>query len=235
MKQLIFNLPESTSRTQTHVVTIPRLKEIVSNIVNTGNVTIKNIDLEKEEVTLELRNGSYHRSELAGGSYTPSDSKYVSLYPGYIETAKSWYVKQGSAWVYLRGEYIRAPSTYSYNSGGYSGTLSQTGNYITTFSRDNPLPPSTDGYPEGQWYVTQWREYSQEYGGTVTRPASDTRWWRYYYKYVVTINYDEKGFNLQVKKDGSLKPANQGWVKTGGALRPIEKIQTKKDGVLREV
>lgn len=232
MKQLTFNLPESSSRTQTHIVTIPKLKEILSSVTNTGNVTVKKI--EGEKVTIEVTGGSYSRYEQRG-SYTPGDSKTISMYPGYTETRKEYYRKQGSSWVFWKWVTDPAPSSYVYNVDGYSGTLSSTATTTLVTSESYPLPPTTEGFSEGEGNLTQYVVRSVMYRGTVTKPAVDNTYYIYYYKYNVTINYEEKGFNLQVKKDGALKLANQGWVKIGGALRPIEKMQVKKDGTLREV
>lgn len=234
MKQIIFNLPESTSSTQTHIVTVPKLKEIVSSLVNTGQVIIKAVAADK--VTLEVKGGNYHRSEYAGGSYTPGDSKYLTDYPGYEDVYTTYYKKQGANWVYWKQvKTVTAQSSYYYNSGGFSGTLSRTGNDFLSNTVEEALPPTTDGYYEGEGYSTSWVYYSQEYGGTVTSPSSDNRYYNYYYKYNVTINYEEKGFNLRVKKDGALKKATEGWVKVGGVLKPIENIHTKVNGVLKEV
>jgi len=155
MAQKIFNLPESTSRTQTHVLTVPNLKEITSIKVDTGTVTIEKI--EGDKVTIKVSGGSYSRREQTGGSYIPADSKYIDgITRGYASESD-------------------IPSTISYNSDGYSGTLYLgTGDYAPVYS---PQVYGKDK-PWVAWFY-----------GTVTRPASDTRTWRYYYQYNVTVNY----------------------------------------------
>ncbi|MED4455891.1 Ig-like domain-containing protein [Metabacillus fastidiosus] len=142
--KLFNNLPESTSRTQTHVLTIPGLKTVNKITVNTGSVTITKI--EGDKVTIQVSVGTYTRRVQTGGSYTPSDSKTLS-----------------TAYGYAIGESY--PSSRSYSSGGYSGTL--TVESVNVVGNNN--------------IVT--------YSGLVTKPASDTRTYTYYYEYDVTVDY----------------------------------------------
>jgi hypothetical protein len=91
---------ESTARTQTQSLTIPKLKSVKSVTVNTGTVTYSVSD---QTITFQLQNGSVSRTVQTGGSYTPADSKTVTE----SRTSSS----------------NNLPSSIPYNSGGYSGTL----------------------------------------------------------------------------------------------------------------
>lgn len=101
MVQKIFNLSESSNRTQTHVITIPGLKSISSVSTNTGTATVKKV--EGDKITIEVGGGTYSRRVQTGGSYTPADSKEVKEI-GYTSV----------------NENIRS---ISYNKDGYRGTL----------------------------------------------------------------------------------------------------------------
>lgn len=92
--------PESTSQTQTQTWTIPYLKSVNNVSVNTGTVTYSVSD---DTITFNLSGGTYSRRVQTGGSYTPSDSKTASD----SRTSSS----------------NDLPSSISYSSGGYSGTL----------------------------------------------------------------------------------------------------------------
>ncbi|MGG0810958.1 Ig-like domain-containing protein [Brevibacillus laterosporus] len=63
------------------------------------------------------------------------------------------------------------PSSIPYSQGGYSGTLYKSGGVVTR----EPLP--------GAWHFTQ------NYSGTVTKPAVDTRTYDYFYAYTATVDY----------------------------------------------
>lgn len=173
MAQKIFNLPESTSRTQTHTITIPSLKEVENISVNTGTVTIEKI--EGDKVTIRVSGGSYSRKVQTGGSYIPADSKYID----------------GTTRGYASESDI--PSTISYNSGGYSGTL--------TLDRYDYAPMI---YGESKPWVA-W------YSGTVIRPASDTRTYAYYYQYNVTVNYIDNSPPTISGQDQNLGDKNLGF------------------------
>lgn len=152
--------PESTSRTQTHSLKLPNLKSISSVSVNTGNVSYS---VSGETVTFTFSNGAVSRTVQTGGTYTPADSKTVSTSRTYSSSGAC------SAPTY--------PSTIYYNYDGYSGILSKTS-------------ASSGGFQlceaDGHYYATT---ATVSYSGTVTRPASDTRTYAYYYQYTVTINY----------------------------------------------
>jgi hypothetical protein len=108
MAQKVFNLPESTSRAQTHIITIPGLKSISNISVNTGTAAVEKV--EGDKVTIKLSGGSYSRRVQTGGSYTPADSKTVSA----------------MRIVYMEDIAI-AMQEVEYSSEGYTGTLYKTG------------------------------------------------------------------------------------------------------------
>lgn len=232
MARKVFNLPESTSRTQTHTITIDKLRDIISISVNTGDVEITAIN--GEEVTLLFRNGSYSRRVLIGGSYTPSHTKSVKIREvgQILYTYARW---NGTSWElnYKTSIYKDYP-TKTYNKDGYSGTITR-GEYFGAVSTSVPLPDGNDHGYVGELYGYKSEERDYYFSGEVTRPASDTRTYNYYYQYNVTVNYEEGGFEFAIKKDGVLKTATQGWVKVGGQLRGIASVHIKKDGQLKEV
>jgi hypothetical protein len=226
---------ESTARTQTQSLTIPKLKSIKSVTVNTGTVTYSVSD---QTITFQLQNGSVSRTVQTGGSYTPADSKTVtdsrtsssnnlpSSIPynsgGYSGTLYGQGVTQtvvsGSAGdsktvtetrtyegsVFEAGNWDQVyaaalaglPSSISYNSGGYTGTLTKTSAKIIS-QRTKKSGDSSTFYAtaEGTYSGTVTKpdtrvyQYSQNYSGIVTKPASDTRTYAYYYQYTVTVDY----------------------------------------------
>lgn len=96
---------ESTDRTSTHVVSLSALIKLNSVSVNTGDVKV--LGINGSNVTVEVSNGSSVHQELKSGSYTPSDSKTVSSSES--SSSRSF------------------PSSMSYNSAGYVGTLYKSG------------------------------------------------------------------------------------------------------------
>lgn len=228
MAQKVFNLPESTSRTQTYNITVPGLKEIENISVNTGTVSIEKV--EGEEVTIRLASGSYSRRVKTGGS--AADSKWVTNQPsasynsgGYSGTLTK-YTYSGS---YTPKDSKEATATreisgldrwsgndpgdtYSYSSGGYSGTL-------YTYKAEGSGKMST--LPDG----TQLEGRIIYYKGTVTKPASDTRVYRYegtvtkpdtrtyqnYYRYNVTVNYIDNSPPTVSGQDANLGDKNTGF------------------------
>jgi hypothetical protein len=103
---------ESTSRSQTQSTTITNLTQVLSVSVDNGNVSYS---VSGDRITFNLSNGTGYQVQT-GGSYTPPDSKTVtatrSTSPG--------------------GNPDSLPSSISYNSGGYSGTLTKTGSATVT-------------------------------------------------------------------------------------------------------
>ncbi len=141
--------------------------------------------------TLSKSGSSY----VSSGSYTPADSKYISGYNSGISNTYQTFRWNGSSWT-LIDEYLGGlPNSISYNSGGYSGTLSKNFWLIS----ESGSPPSNPVI--GSTY-TVYKSWGYDYYGTVTRPASDTRIYRqdysgyayaggyiYYYSYIATLNY----------------------------------------------
>lgn len=144
VKSKVFTFSETSSRTQTQTITINNLKSISKVTTNTGTAVVQN--LSGNVGTIQLSGGSASRTVQTGGSYTPGDSKSVSD---------------------TRLSDTGAPSSISYNSGGYSGTLSLTGSENT----------NTLGL------------IRYFYSGTVYKPASDTRTYTSYYQYTITVEY----------------------------------------------
>ena len=156
MAQKVFNLPERTTSTQTHTITVPNLKKIVSVTSNRGIVSVESVN--GNEVTLRVSGGSYTRQVQTGGSYTASHTKEVSTTRSKSESDYNLDVSLGKE---------SFPSSVSYNSDGYTGTL--------------PFIKLVDN---GALIIAL-------YTGNVTKPASDTRTYTYYYQYDVTINYED--------------------------------------------
>lgn len=175
--------PESTSRTQTQTWTIPNVKSVSSVKVSSGNVSYS---VSGSTVTFNLSNGTVTRTQLTGGSYTPADTKTVNqTIRYYLKQYSKW---NGTQWVLSRetlSPYSSVQSSISYNSGGYVGSLGQNGyNYVDSEGYPSPSNPSV-----GQEYQSASASVDYYYSGPVTRPASDTRTYAYYYQYTVTIDY----------------------------------------------
>lgn len=135
-------------------------------------------------------------SYVDSGSYTPADSKTATS--SNAQAVYQDWKYQGGVWVYVGQPYWNAPSSRSYNSGGYSGTL-----YLQNGPNASPPYPSGSG-STGATTTTN-AAGTANYSGTVTKPAEDTRIWRQdyagniygpssytdYYAYVVTLTYTD--------------------------------------------
>jgi len=231
MNTIVFNPNESTSRTQTHTFTIDDLVSVESVSVNTGSVSV--VSVVDDVVTLSCVNGAYTRQVLAGGSYTPADSKTVT---NTISQSFSYEIYWSSYKYFLR-VYPPSPSSgISYNSGGYSGTLNITNPMALEDQVVSILNNINNSYDYDDGIKTGSTSAVFSYSGTVTKPASDTRYYTYYYQYIITINYIIKSFpDLQIKINGELKVSDMGWVKINGELKQISTITIKDNGVLKEV
>lgn len=184
MATKIFTFPESTSRTQTHTVTISDLVSVSSVTVNTGNVTLQSVN--GKNVTIQCSNGAYSRRVQTGGSYTPSDTKTVTR--SYIVTGTREFVWDASSQKWLHNNTTwDIPPSQNYNYDGYSGTLYPTGSLYNIPSVSGTTP-SSPGSTHGQKTSVIIRA-TQDYSGSVTKPGSDTRTYQYYYQYTVTIDY----------------------------------------------
>lgn len=171
MTQFTTKSTESTNSTQTLTFTIPRLKEISSIKVGTGKVEITSI--VGDQVTVKLSGGSYTRRVQTGGSYTASDSKTVTD----TRTGTRYTTCAGGSLEYS------IPSTLNYNSGGYTGTLTTATTSTTSDVTYTDCPVGSAVSRSTSVNVTR------TYSGTVTKPASDTRTYAYYYQYDITVDY----------------------------------------------
>lgn len=208
------NLPERTSSTQTHTITLPSLVAIKAITSNRGSVTVKSIDGDK--VTVEVKGASYTRRVQTGGSYTASDSKFVTNQSspnynsgGYSGTLSS-YVASGSytpadsktVTTTKSANYedfqnyfellptqeaalqkVGLTSSLSYDSGGYKGTL----NRVSVNASGDSIVGNYSGTVTKPASDTRYYRYE----GTVTKPASDTRTYDYYYQYDITVEYED--------------------------------------------
>ncbi|MGG3874854.1 Ig-like domain-containing protein [Brevibacillus laterosporus] len=106
------------------------------------------------------------------------------------------------------------PSSISYNEGGYSGTLYQTGSVsFGTCTRSGKNPDEYWSNTATATYSgtvtrpsTAVYSYTQNYRGTVTKSGYDTRSYTYYYRYAVTIEYSD---NSNPKTSLTSPPQNQ--------------------------
>ncbi|AWI04078.1 hypothetical protein [Clostridium drakei] len=125
-------------------------------------------------------------SYVSSGSYTPSDSKTITTTQSGTAYALIYGVGGEGNWENM------PPSSISYNSDGYSGTLN-----LVTYTTSNKRMNADGGAILGDWNAT--------YQGTVTKPGSDTRTYRQkytgyiyqggyinYYKYKINIKYTIK-------------------------------------------
>jgi hypothetical protein len=226
---------ESTSQSQSQVVTISNLNSVTSSTINTGSVSTS---VSGNNVTVYASNGTSTRSVwdsykyssyasdyltgssdsfpssisyssgsysgtlsksgsayVSSGSYTPEDSKSISGYNPGTSTTWDTYKYNGYGWGLYDTYAGNVPNTISYNSDGYSGTLSK--NWWSTGHNDTP--PSNPQVGDTYNAYSYW---GYDYYGTVTRPGSDTRVYRqdysglvyaggytYYYSYTATLNY----------------------------------------------
>lgn len=177
--------PESTSRTQTRTLTIPKLRSVKRVTVNTGSVTYS---VNGETITLNLSGGSASRTVQTGGS--PAGSQfYSSVYSATVNV--KFNCNSNKTW-HMTNEYTVSPTTRTVSVGEYSGTLS-VGSYI----EDSTLSAFQDKLleKEGQSCsvlnstssVSGTLNYN--YSGTISKP--DTRTYTSYYQYTVTVEYED--------------------------------------------
>jgi hypothetical protein len=150
MPTKVVNFPESTSRSRSQTVNIPNLSGINGVTVNTGNVSHS---VNGEDVTVNVSNGSYTRYT----TYTPSTTAndYRTTSPG------------GSA--------SSLPSSVSYNSGGYSGTLTGRAAYVSSGSAaytDSISNYGVNGNTQAtnywRWNGSSWEKTSTSYSPSST-------------------------------------------------------------------
>lgn len=168
------NLPERTSSTQTHTITLPSLVAIKKITSNRGAVTVKSIDGDK--VTVEVKGASYTRRVQTGGSYTSSDIKTVT---GTHTMA-----------------YLSSECSYTGSFDGKGGCTDALSNKVAirhvfrnavsdeSYHNDITLVRS-------RWIDPPASRRLAEFTVSGTRPASDTRTYAYYYQYDITIDYED--------------------------------------------
>lgn len=180
----------SGPQSQSKVITIPNLVSISNMSVSTGNVAYST---NGNSVTINVSNGTSTSQSSGTTSASTYQTSSSNSFPSSVSYGGGTLSKSGSSYV-ISGSYTEGdsrieittrtastisglPSSISYNSGGYSGTL-----YWSNY------PSGSSG------------NYTVTYSGTVTKPGSDTRVWRqdysgsipytnYYYSYEVTVNY----------------------------------------------
>ncbi|SKC82867.1 hypothetical protein [Maledivibacter halophilus] len=230
MQILSIRLPasgDSSSSSQSKTITIPNLGKIKNITADTGNVTYELID--NQQVKINASGGNYVRRVydskkyskyvsgqtssnynkdgytgtlsryLYSGSYTPGHSKSVSEDGIVYITAKEKKVAEDKS---VQVSY-NLTNTKKYDRNGYIGTLTATIEVTSDImfrlldKIDAILPTKEIGE-----IFTVSLACSGTYTGTVTRPASDTRVYRYkgtvykggydyYYAYNITIEYEE--------------------------------------------
>jgi Listeria/Bacterioides repeat len=121
----IINLSARSYPTQTHSITISDLYEFKNVTSNQGVVTVNSVIGNTINVTLS--GGISDTTGLVGGSYTPAQTKTES-------TTKS---STGSD---------TTPSSVSYNSGGYSGTLNKYNTTSTEVQTGGSYTPADSRY-----------------------------------------------------------------------------------------
>ncbi|MDO0824085.1 hypothetical protein [Desulfosporosinus nitroreducens] len=137
---------------------------------------------------------SYSQTYVSSG--LPADSKTVTASGTF--TVNTYNVWNGSSFDY---DTTSSGSTYSYNSGGYSGILSLTGmsDGHDTYTGSTPTNPIVGGR-----YLTQITQYTATYSGNVSKPDTRVYSTMYYadysgivyapgvdnlYSYTVTLSY----------------------------------------------
>lgn len=155
MPILNFTTSESLVRTRVLTYSLPNLNSVNSAKVNTGSVTITNISEDK--VTIQVSGGSSTRSVQTGGTYVPSDTKYVTG-----QTSQNYntggYSGVLNSYIYSNDDipadtkFVTNQASFNYNSGGYSGTLSQylhSGSYTpaSTQTETDSRTSSSDSFP----------------------------------------------------------------------------------------
>ena len=150
----------------------------LSLYVHSGSYTPADTKFVSGQTSSYYNSGGYTgslSSYLYSGSYTPADSFVadVTFYDGW-STWDMEYTSKG--WTNRGTTKSDMGNTYFYNSGGYSGTLTRytEGVYDSTVPHYNDLPNPKIG---DRYAYTRYWYYSLK--GTVTRPASDTRVYRY--------------------------------------------------------
>lgn len=121
----------------------------------------------------------YLGSYLYSGTYTPSDSKQVSssVYGSSTHTATCTQTSGGTMkWDNYQQTNTNWGQTMSYNDGEYSGTLYRGDTSLVNIDRYGGSCSSKADIGNGLYDV---HNYRANFSGTVTKPAVDTRVYRY--------------------------------------------------------
>lgn len=138
-----FTTPESTNRTQTHVVPLSSLIKLNTVSANTGNVKV--VSINGDNVTIEVSGGSSVRQELQSGSYTPAVTKNVT---------SSRSSSSGSF-----------ASTITYNEDGYVGTLTKSGSMTSRQTGGSYTPAQSKTASSSRSIVVSWTDWVYKGGG----------------------------------------------------------------------
>ncbi|SKC86811.1 immunoglobulin-like domain-containing protein, partial [Maledivibacter halophilus] len=193
-KTMTVNFSESSARSRSKTVTIPNLQNVVGVKVDTGNV---NFSVSGENITVNTSGGSYSSRSYSSRKYskTVSDSRTSS--------SSSF------------------PSTISYDSGGYSGTLSKSGSANSRVVSGSPADSKTvtdsisvtsKTYDEwsasrSRWvFVEYWRSNDPKtitykdgtYSGTLQRSVTTNQQYKTY-----TYPSDPYDGQIFIRKTGS--------------------------------
>jgi len=168
---------ESTSRNRSQTVTIPKLKNIVSVSVNTGNVSHT---INGETVTINVSNGTYTRYTTSSYVDTIDVNTYRVSYPGISLN----YIWMGSTHGWAEGSTGGVPRTASYNSNGYTGVLNYSSEYMNAGTSSGP--PSYPGKTLYEVVTGYTCTKTGVYDGKASKNITN---YTYYYAYTVTITY----------------------------------------------
>lgn len=202
-KVINLKFDESIERDQIQTFTVPKLVSLESISIDNGKVEV--LDVNGDEVTVRMKNGEISNRILVGGELTPEEIKEVE---GHISEDYNENGFSGKLEKYLySGEFISEDTKYvtgqtsaNYNNDGYSGTLSSyvySGSYTPSHSRTESMSwqnfaktcsgdisagnqsYNSGGYSGTLFYTGCSGAGYMYWSGTVTRPASDTRVYRY--------------------------------------------------------
>lgn len=152
-------------------------KGTLSSYLYSGSYTSSDSYYVTNQTSSYYNSGGYSgslSSYLYSGSYTPSESRTeTSSGTGSFTCSWSW---DGSSWYEDGGYSYSIASSVPYNSGGFSGTLSQTSRSHATCSAASDI--GYKGSYKGQ-HASASKSAWASYSGTVTKPGYDTRVYRY--------------------------------------------------------
>lgn len=125
-----------------------------------GDMYPKGVNVSFNLITSSVKLGTKKITEEV---WIPSKSKTVTVSDS--DTESQTYTYTASGWEFEYGSTTTYPPTKSYNSGGYSGTLSKSSDTHTSWSPSRPSNPSIGTS------CTQKRTHSAEWSGKVTKPG----------------------------------------------------------------